>query len=1170
MLRRASFAAWLVFFTLAAIVAVPAAPPSTVRSAEDGVVVVAGGPRAVAADGRIRLARHPDFHGGRVAFSYLGDIWTASENGAGAQRITDHSARDIYPRFSPDGRWIAFSSNRYGGNDVFVAPAAGGPPKRLTFHSGGDDVVGWTRDSQQVIFRAARGDGAFPSVATLYQIAVTGGQEKPLPVDWGYWGHYSPDGKSLVFNRRPSSWSRKHYRGSSSADLWVADLSSKTYRQLLADQRYNRYWPMWGTDDSIYFVADLLPSEPSVKPGSPEVRKSVNNIYRIPARGGGQPVQVTKHAEGNLFWPSMSSDGKVIVYENNFGIWKLDVASGRTNEITIEIASDEKENEVEFETVTNAVDSFDISPSGRRAVISTRGQLLTIATDRGDITRIAPDPMASRNDQPRWSPDGRHIAFVSDRSGRDEVWISDPEGRAPKKITDLDNEKGALVWAPDSRGLYYTAADRKLYSYSVADGKTAVLASSDLGRIGSVAISPDSQWVMFSKQDRTVRGHLYIAPAGGGEERHVSEDRVHYSENSGVWTADGRYIVFTSTESTPTGIASQGGINTTTTLWVTALRDQERDPTNRDIDNEAQGLAAEAAARQGGGRGGGAPAQPVDVRIDWTGMARRARQLSVPGNTFGGLTPSPDGHSVAFTAATATAGGGRGAPGAADPAAGMYILNVENMQLTRVPPAPTPAAGDSGGRGRGRGGAAGGGGGAAPVFTRDGRTLYFRSGTGLYAAPLGNLQFGTAPGGAAGRGGRGAGAASAASEPPSSNQTARQVTYTANLEINRRALRAQVFSEGWRIMKNRFYDAKMHGADWNAARKTYEPLLQHLTDTEELQSVLMMMIGELNASHTGVSGGGGGGDILRPQTRHPGFDVVSDPSGFYRVGHIYKDGPADRDFLKIREGNYIIALDDRELKTSDNYWQYFTVAAGTKFHFLLNDKPARDGAWDVTVTPVAGGGFTDLAYRRWVDQRRDMVTKLSNGEIGYLHIRAMDAPSLRQFQLDLATNRTKKALVIDQRFNGGGGIEQELLGILAGRQYQYTIGRDAGFQQPRPQNFYGPMVVMQNERSASNAEMFPAGFRALGLGKVIGVPTPGAVIGTGSYTLLDGSAIRTPGSGVWTATGQNMENYGVPPDVLVDNTPADFIAGRDAQIEKALEVLKAEMGKKTTTSVVSR
>jgi tricorn protease len=349
-----------------------------------------------------------------------------------------------------------------------------------------------------------------------------------------------------------------------------------------------------------------------------------------------------------------------------------------------------------------------------------------------------------------------------------------------------------------------------------------------------------------------------------------------------------------------------------------------------------------------------------------------------------------------------------------------------------------------------------------------------------------------------------------------------------------------------------------------AARKTYEPLLEYLVDEEELHTVMMMMIGQLNASHTGVSGGPAANQ-QSVQTRYPGFDLVADVSGLYKVGHVYKDGPADRDYLKIKEGQYLISVDDHDLKAADNYWRYFTLAPGTKFHFMINDKPVKDGAWEVTITPIAGTAFADLQYERWVDDRRDIVTKASNGEIGYLHIRAMDAPSLRQFQLDLAANRTKRALVIDQRFNGGGGIDQELLGILAGRQYQYTIGRDAGFQQPRPQNFYGPMVVMQNERSASDAEMFPAGFKALGLGKVVGVPTMGAVIGTGAATLLDGSTIRTPGSGVWTATGENMENFGVPPDVHVDNTPEDFLKKRDAQLEKAVEVLKGELASKRTT-----
>src|SRR4051812_1797420 len=488
----------------------------------------------------VRLARHPDYNAGRVAFSYLGDIWTANEDGTAIHRLTDNIAREVYPRFSPDGKWIAFASNRYGNYDVFVMPVNGGTPKRLTYHTGNDEVVGWTRDSKDILFRAARGDGAFPSVAVLYQIPATGGMEKPLPLDWGYSGSYSPDGKSLVFNRHPSVWSRRHYRGSYAADLWIAKLGDNTYTRLLGDEQYNRYWPMWGADGNIYYVADPLPNDKSVKPGSPDVRKSANNIYKISANGGGQPVQVTRHADGNVFWPSMSADGKTIVYEDNFGIWKLDVASGRTNEIKLEITTDEKDNEREIETVTNEVDNFDISPSGRRAVVSARGQLLTIATDRGDITRIVPDAMASRADAPKWSPDGKFVAFVSDRSGRDEVWISDPEGRTPKKITDLDNEKGAVVWAPDSSRLLYTAADRKLYAYTVADAKTAVLSTSDRGRINSVAVSPDSKWISFTKQDATLRSHVYIIAASGGEERRLADDKTVYSETNAVWTADGR------------------------------------------------------------------------------------------------------------------------------------------------------------------------------------------------------------------------------------------------------------------------------------------------------------------------------------------------------------------------------------------------------------------------------------------------------------------------------------------------------------------------------------------------------------------------------------------------------------------------------------------------------
>jgi tricorn protease len=383
------------------------------------------------------------------------------------------------------------------------------------------------------------------------------------------------------------------------------------------------------------------------------------------------------------------------------------------------------------------------------------------------------------------------------------------------------------------------------------------------------------------------------------------------------------------------------------------------------------------------------------------------------------------------------------------------------------------------------------------------------------------------------------------------------------MEIDLAAERKQVFEEAWRVMKNRFYDAKMHGANWAAAKDTYEPLLGNIADTEELHNLIMEMIGDMNASHTGISGGGvipGRTPEERIQTRYPGFDIEPDPSGYYKVAYIYKKGPADHDYVKLAPGNFILAVNDKELKTSQNYWKLFNILPGRKFEFLVNSKPSTDGAWTVSLEPLASLAEGNLEYDRWVADRKAMVDKLSLGQIGYLHIKAMDAPSLAKFQVDLLENKDKKALIIDERFNGGGGIDQELLAILNQRKaYQSTRSRDSLDIERPGQAFFGPMVVLQNERSASDAEMFPDGFRALGLGKVIGVPTMGAVIGTGSFTLLDGSVLRTPGSGVFTARGENMENYGVQPDVVVDNTPADFLTGHDRQVEKAIEVLRSEM-----------
>ncbi|MFI5103611.1 MAG: hypothetical protein ACHP79_01690, partial [Terriglobales bacterium] len=312
--------------------------------------------------GEARLLRHPSYHNGKVAFSYLGDIWVANEDGSNPQRLTVHKARDIYPRFSPDGKWIAFSSNRYGNYDVFLIPSEGGAAKQLTFHSAADIVVGWSADSKRVLFQSSRGL-MYPGIPNLYEVAIDGGLERAVPTDWGYWGSYSQDGSMLAFNRHPMVWWRQHYRGSYAADLWLMDVKNKKFTHLTdGDYKSNYFWPLYAADGNIYFVSDRMADESKAKPGSREVMKSANNIWKIPAKGG-HAEQVTHHSGGRVFFPSISGDGKTIVYEQDFGVWKLDVKSGKSSQIKINIASDDKENAVETLTIRNDADSYDLSPS---------------------------------------------------------------------------------------------------------------------------------------------------------------------------------------------------------------------------------------------------------------------------------------------------------------------------------------------------------------------------------------------------------------------------------------------------------------------------------------------------------------------------------------------------------------------------------------------------------------------------------------------------------------------------------------------------------------------------------------------------------------------------------------------------------------------------------------
>ncbi|HLG97096.1 MAG TPA: S41 family peptidase [Bryobacteraceae bacterium] len=1113
------------------------------------LVAVLFAPALLLADSR--MLRHPSYSKGKVAFSYLGDIWVANEDGSGATRITDNEAREVFPRFSPDGSMIAFSSNRAGNYDVYVISATGGKPRQLTFHSADDNVVGWTPDGKRILFTSTRAQGAFPTVPTLFEVPIEGGIEQPVPTDWGYSGSYSPDGKKLAFMRHPSVWSRKHYRGQYAADLWVMDVAQNTFTKL-GDPEYkgNYLWPMYGRDGEIYFVADRLASEKNIKYAGPEVMKSVNNIWKISDKGG-MPVQVTHHTDGNLFFPSISADGRVIVYEDNFGIWKLDTATGKSTEIRVDIKSDAKENEVELVSVRNEAESFHLSPSNKRAAIAAHGEIFTIATDRGEPQRVS--ETAWREQEPRWSPDGKWIAFVSDRTGRQEVWIGDELGKTQKQLSDVDCDKTALIWSPDSKTLLWSGSDHKLRRVNIPTGSTDVLASSNAGNIASPQFSPDGKFVSYTKPDDQLRTHVWIEELGSGADHMISSSDFQVSSGA-KWTADGKRLLVLGGLGIP-GIASTA--RGSTQLYSIALTHLDKNPDDRDVDTEAEAEAAAADTGAGrGGRGTGA-APKVDVSIEWDGIDRRIKKLtSMPGSVLN-VVPSPDSRVYAFAAIGSSPANAEGASGFGGPA--LYTITSDGSRLTRLnPPPPDPS------RNAGRGAGGGFFGVSEPQWARDSRSLYFLQAGSLYSIAIPPAADSSADAGpSAGRRGGRAGSTAAAAMTETASPMPRRIDFTVRMLVDRPAERKQVFDEAWRVMRNRFYDPKMHGVNWAAAKDTYEPLLGNIADTEELHNVIMEMIGELNASHTGISGGGtlpGEPARERIQTRFPGFNLQPDASGYYKISYIYRKGPADHDYIKLSPGDFVLAVNGKDLKNNPNYWELYNILPGTKLDFLVNSKPALEGAWTIAIEPITQQAQVDLEYQRWVDEHKEMVAKLSKGKIGYLHIRAMDPPSLQKFQEDLLDNRDKKALIIDERFNGGGGIDQELLEILNQRkEYQRTRSRDS-LDVPRPvQAFFGPMAVLQNERSASDAEMFPDGFRALGLGKIIGVPTMGAVIGTGAYGLLDGSTIRTPGAAVFTARGENMENYGVQPDIWADNTPSDFLGGHDRQIEKAVEVLQAEM-----------
>jgi tricorn protease len=1069
----------------------------------------------------IRFARYAGVsNDGHVAFTYQDDIWIVDADGANPRRLTNNIARDFSPRFSPDGKWIAFTSARTGNNDVFIVPSTGGEPKQLTWFSGDDQALYWTPDGKGVVMSSARGSQAWGS--PLYVQPIDGSIAKPLGMGIARAGMISQDGQLIAFNRNlPSTW-RKEYRGNAAASISIMNVSNGAINEITNTDMTqfktfaNNVFPMFGADGQVYFASE---------------RDGTFNLWRMSPRGGA-PQQVTNFRNGGVFFPSISPDGKRIVFQHDFDLYTVNVPGGQPRKLNLAVAFDAKEFDVEVIPVQSRAEGFSLSPSGDYMAVNYHGEVVIVPTETGVGEKTQVTNSAWRDQNAMYAPDGRKIVYVSDEGGEQQLWLYDMATATRKKLTNVPAEKDNLVWAPSSQKIAFTA-DNRLYEVDVAGGPARELTHNQAGGYSPTQYSSDGNWLVYNHRDDEQNSDVYLYDIRNRKEYSVASGP--WNESNGQLTPDGKTLLFLSNR--------DGGANQ---LFSVALQRLTEDPNDPLVRERARG-----AGRGGRGGAGAADAPATEpIRVDVNGIDRRAIQITRGTPGIGSYFLSRDGRTVYFAAGGGGGGrGGRGGAGGADASQnGLYSISIEGRDRRRI------AAGTF----------------AGMQPTADRRAIYFRGqartpadgenppGRGGGAPEVGfpverlTIGGGNATASAAG-GGRGAG------EP---------VSFAFNVRVDRKQEWQQLLDESYRVMKYRYYDPNMHGKDWTAIYTKYKTLLKDAGANEDVYDIANAMIGELNSSHTGVSGPASMTVPRAYTTKYVGFEM--EPSnGRYRVSHVYRDGPADKEWIDIKEGDYVMSLDGVDVKAGDDYWKILSSTESDYIPVKVAKTP--DGANAKTYRIASVNNLTNIKYEEWVANNRDSVDKATNGEIAYVHIRAMDQPSLERFQNEIDRFWQKKGIIVDIRNNGGGNIDQELLDILERRPYQFWNNRNGSRtwgRRPR-QAIVGPKVMMTNYRSVSDAEVTPAGFRQLGLGKIVGNPTSAQVIATGSYSLINGGTIRTPGSLVvtWDPSkpnnyGDDLENFGVPPDVWVKNSPADDAKGLDRELKVAIdEVMKMLKGK---------
>ncbi len=1049
-----------------------------------------------------RLLRQPTMSATHVAFTYGGDVWVTDLSGQKTLRLTSTPAVESNPHFSPDGKWIAFSSNRSGNHSVYIVSVDGGTPKRLTWHPGASMARGWTADGKHVLYSSSR-DSAPTGYDRLWTVSVEGGPSSMVTKQWGTDGSFSQDGKQIVIDRM-DRWDMewRNYRGGQNTPLVILNLADQT-EKLLPNQSTIDIQPLW-LGDRIYFLSD---------------RDWISNIWSY-TPASGELKQITKFTNADIKW--LDGNGNKLVFERDGYLHQYDLASNESRQLSININADFPWSEAKWEDVTKSASGVSLSPTGKRVIMESRGEIFTAPIENGDARNMT-QTSGTADHAAVWSPKGNEIAWFSDAGGKGySLMIAAQDGLSKARSISIGESKMAWepAWSPDGKSIAFADDDVRIRVVDVVTGtiKTVDIGGANIER-GDMGLtwSPDSKWLAYTKSGSNNFRRVTVWSA---KDNSLHELTNSFADSfSPAWDRDSHHLYFLA--STDLALGS-GWANTSSmtsapqyNAYVINLRkddvspfkpksDEEaveeikkpdaenKKPAEKSNDKKTTEKKSEPDAKETKAK------EPEPVLIDFEGIERRTISLPVPKANYRQMLGGPSG-SVFM---------GEQKPGARD-------LVIQKFTLEKRE--------------------------AKEFITGANQVSVSNDGNKMLAQISGSWKV--------------------MNTAAANGNDGTAVKINLRMQLNRAEEWTQMFEEAWRYERDYFYDPNMHGRNWNEVHDRYAPLVPFIKHRADLTYVLDQVNGELSVGHSFVFGGDFP-EVDKPSVGLLGADLIADNKR-WKINRIYTteswnpelSSPLDRPGIKIQEENYLVGVNGRELTDADDPYQFLDGTLDVQTTLHINKTPDFVGAWQEVVKPIASED--NLRQRGWVEDNRRMVDKLSNGKLAYVWVPNTGGSGFISFNRYFFAQQDKKALVIDERFNGGGLLDDYMVDLM-NRKLRAAITNEVPQGAPflLPAGILGPKVLLINELAGSGGDFFPWVFRQQKTGPLIGARTWGGLVKSSvHYSLVDGGALTAPDNGVFDPINNKWigENEGIAPDIEVRQDAGSLSKGIDPQLERAVK-----------------